>query len=166
MKFYFTLIRFVSFLLAQACINVLKEIEKSQRKVKKSLSFLSLFQCQGHKKVNGGGGGGEVWLQTMKKPLFKDASFIFSLSKSYIKLRRECHSSHPMPERETVKSQNPGRAGVSEQLAKKFVNKVTEKQELFQSYGNLLWWCGKAKEMGSRRPVTMREEADNLVLSK
>lgn len=30
----------------------------------------------------------------------------------------------------------------------------------------MLQCCRTAKEMGSRRPVTMREEADNLVLNK
>lgn len=67
---------------------------------------------------------------------------------------------------EMIKSQNPERSGVSEQLAKEIVKRVTENQEIFQSYRNLLWRCERAKEMGSRRPVTMREETEKLVLSK
>lgn len=80
------------------------------------------------------------------------------------KERRECHSSHPTPE--IIKRQNLERSGVSEQLAKEIVKRVTENQEVFQSYRNFLQRCERAKEMGSSRPVTMREEAENLVLSK
>lgn len=65
---------------------------------------------------------------------------------------------------EIIKSQNPGRSGVSEQLAKEIVKRVTENQEVFQSYRNFLHKCERAKEMESSRPVTMREETENLVL--
>lgn len=67
---------------------------------------------------------------------------------------------------EIIKRQNLERSGVSEHLAKEIVKRVTENQEVFQSYRNFLQRCERAKEMGSSRPVTMREEAENLVLSK
>lgn len=44
--------------------------------------------------------------------------------------------------------------------------RVTESQEVFQSYVTFLQRCERAKEMGSSTPVTMREETENLVLSK
>lgn len=63
--------------------------------------------------------------------MFKDSSFVFSLSKMQGKERRECHSSHPTPE--IIKRQNLERSGVSEQLAKEIVKRVTENQEVFQA---------------------------------
>lgn len=59
---------------------------------------------------------------------------------------------------EIIKSQSLGRSGVSKQLAKEIVKRVTENQEVFQSYRNFLQRCERAKEMGRSTPVTMREE--------
>jgi len=50
-------------LLEQTCIDVLSDTEKSQREVKKSLSFL-FFNVKDARKLTR---KKEVWLQTLKK---------------------------------------------------------------------------------------------------